>query len=126
MKLMSRIAAGLLASALSGLVAVPARAGEADVVAVDARPGGGTWRFDVTVRHDDEGWDHYADQWEVLAPDGTVLGVRVLTHPHVDEQPFTRSMSGIAIPATVDTVTVRARDSVHGYGGAEIEVDVRR
>ena len=43
----------------------------------------------VTVQHADTGWDHYADAWEVLAPDGTVLGTRTLLHPHTDEQPFT-------------------------------------
>ncbi len=37
----------------------PARAGEADVVRLEAtRVTPGVWRFDVTVRHADEGWDH--------------------------------------------------------------------
>jgi len=102
-------------------------AGEADVTAVVAQPtGNGTWRFDVSVQHGDEGWDHYADQWEVLTPDGTVLGVRVLTHPHVNEQPFTRSLSGVVVPEGLDTVVVRARDSVHGYGGIEMDVAIDR
>ena len=109
-------------------VALPlstAAAGEADVVdAVATQEAAGTWRFEVTVAHADEGWDHYADQWEVLAPDGTVLGTRVLLHPHVEEQPFTRSLSGVAIPDSVTTVTVRARDSVHGYGGATVTVEL--
>ena len=109
-------------------VALPltmAAAGEADVVnAVATQEAAGTWRFDVTVAHADEGWDHYADQWEVLAPDGTVLGTRVLFHPHVEEQPFTRSLSGIVIPESVTTVTVRARDSVHGYGGATVSLEL--
>jgi len=104
-----------------------AQAGEADVVAVEAsQSANGTWRFDVTVAHEDEGWDHYADQWDVLAPDGTVLGERVLAHPHVTEQPFTRSLSGVVIPPEVDTVTIRARDSVHGYGGIEMTVPIER
>ncbi|MEM8589073.1 MAG: hypothetical protein AAGG65_13525 [Pseudomonadota bacterium] len=104
-----------------------AQAGEADVVGVEAsQSANGTWRFDVTVAHEDEGWDHYADQWEVLAPDGTVLGERVLAHPHVTEQPFTRSLSGVVIPPEIDTVTIRARDSVHGYGGAEMTVAIER
>jgi len=30
------------------------------------------------VRHLDKGWDHFAGVWEVLAPDGDVIGVRVL------------------------------------------------
>lgn len=107
------------------LAAPVALAGEADVVGAEARQlDDGTWRFDVTVRHDDEGWDHYADRWEIVAPDGTVLGVRELAHPHVTEQPFTRSLGGVAIPDGIDRVTLRARDSVHGYGGAELPLDL--
>jgi hypothetical protein len=102
-------------------------AGEADVVAARAfSEGAGTYRFDVTVRHADTGWDHYADRFEVLAPDGAVLGVRTLYHPHVEEQPFTRSLSGVRVPDGLDRVRVRARDSVHEYGGAEVEVDLPR
>ena len=101
--------------------ATPALAGEADVVGVKATPAGdGTWRFDVSVRHADAGWDHYADKWDVVAPDGTVLGTRTLLHPHETEQPFTRSLSGVAIPEGITEVTVRAHDSVHGYGGVEM------
>lgn len=107
------------------LAAGAARAGEADVIAVEAsRERPGTWRFDVTVAHADEGWGHYADRIEVVAPDGTVLGTRNLAHPHVDEQPFTRSATGVVIPEDVRSVTVRANDSVHGYGGAEILVEL--
>jgi hypothetical protein len=100
-------------------------AGEADVIAVDARQqGAGTWTFDVTVRHEDAGWDHYADKWIVAGPDGSVYGERVLTHPHETEQPFTRSQAGILIPETVSSVIVKAHDSVHGFGGAEMTVDL--
>ena len=102
-------------------------AGEADVVKATAKmEAGGTWRFRVTVRHADEGWDHYADRWDVLAPDGSVLGVRTLLHPHVEEQPFTRMLGGVAIPEGIDSVTLRARDSVHGYGGETITVELQR
>ncbi|MDF1524970.1 MAG: hypothetical protein RRA15_07045 [bacterium] len=100
-------------------------AGEADVVGVKASSGkDGTWSFSVTVRHDDEGWDHYADRWEVLGPDGEVLGTRVLMHPHVGEQPFTRSLRGVKIPKGVSKVVVRARDSVHEHGGEVMEVEL--
>jgi hypothetical protein len=83
-----------------------------------------TYSFDVTVRHTDDGWNHYADKWDVTAPDGTVLGTRTLYHPHVDEQPFTRSLSGVKIPASIKEVTVRAHDSKHGYGGKTFTVAV--
>ena len=99
--------------------------GCADVVGVEiARGDDGTYRFDVTVASADTGWDKYADAWDVVGPGGGVLGTRVLAHPHVDEQPFTRSLSGVAIPAGTDEVTVRARDSVAGFCGREVVVAV--
>jgi hypothetical protein len=110
---------------LALFLAPPALAAPADVVAVQViAEAGGTFRFDVTVRSDETGWDKYADRWEVLAPDGTVLGTRVLQHPHVEEQPFTRSLSGVVIPGGVTTLRLRARDSVEGWGGAEMTVPV--
>ena len=102
--------------------AATAAAGEADVVGVEvSKGGGGSYRFDVTVAHGDEGWDHYADAWDVVAPDGSVLGTRVLAHPHENEQPFTRSTT-VTIPDGISEVTLRAKDSVHDYGGAEMTV----
>ena len=98
-------------------------AGEADVVAGKAiRIGEGRYRFEATLKHADTGWDHYADKWDVVAPDGAVLGTRILHHPHVNEQPFTRSLSDVNVPGDIDIVTLRAHDSVHGYGGAEVSV----
>ena len=100
-------------------------AGEADVIEVDIKKTADTiYFFKVTVRHADEGWDHYANKWDVVAPDGTVLGTRTLYHPHVDEQPFTRSLSDVEIPAPITEVTVRAHDSVHENGGKTMKVIV--
>ena len=108
------------------LGAAPALAGPADVLEVEARPSGGGWRFDVTVEHADTGWKHYADAWRLVGPDGAVHGTRTLYHPHVGEQPFTRSLSGVVIPEGVASVTVEAHDSVHGWGGAAVEVTLPR
>ncbi|MEL6919706.1 MAG: hypothetical protein AAFO77_01590 [Pseudomonadota bacterium] len=104
-----------------------AMSGEADVVDVKAtQQSSGMWRFEVTIEHADTGWDHYADRWDVIGPNGTVLGERVLLHPHVNEQPFTRSLSGVVIPDDVAEVMVRGHDSVHGLGGKEISVKLER
>jgi hypothetical protein len=80
--------------------------------------------FTVTLEHADYGWDHYANQWDVMTLDGKVLKSRVLHHPHVNEQPFTRSLYGVAIPEGVKQVKVRAKDSVHGYAQQEFIVDL--
>ncbi len=102
-----------------------ARGGEVDVVRVEVtRTAPGVYSFRVTLRHDDAGWDHYADRWEVRDAQGTVLGTRVLAHPHVDEQPFTRGLSGVTIPYGLGQVTIAAHDSVHGDGGIEMTVDL--
>lgn len=120
----------LIAILCAAQMAVPGaapRAGEADVVAVQAvREGAGVWRFHVTVAHGDTGWDHYADGWQVLDPAGRVLGTRELLHPHENEQPFTRSLGGVPIPEDIRRVTLRARDSQHGTGGREITVELDR
>lgn len=100
-------------------------AGEAAVTAAKATKTNAGWRFDVTVQHADTGWDHYADAWRVVGKDGTVYGTRTLYHPHVDEQPFTRSLSGVAIPSGVTEVIVESHDSVHGWGGKQVVVQLQ-
>ncbi len=106
---------------------VPAIAGEPSVLNVRVvAVAGGSYRFDVTVRHDDTGWDHYADRWEVLDASGTVLATRVLLHPHEAEQPFTRSLSGVRLPDGLSRVIVRAHDKVHGNGPITYTVNLRK
>lgn len=100
-------------------------AGEADVIKVKVdKKAEGIYDFAVTVQHADEGWDHYADGWEIVDDQGNVLATRVLHHPHVNEQPFTRGLSGVTLPADLSKVTVRAHDSVHDHGGRTIAVDL--
>ena len=102
-------------------------AGEADVVkAKITKSVANTFSFSVTVKHGDTGWDHYADRWEILDSKGNILGTRVLFHPHVEEQPFTRSLSGLKIPTVINSVTIRAHDKVHKYGGKQVTVKVPR
>lgn len=95
----------------------PDGSGCADVIDVAVRATANSFTFDVTVRSDDLGWDKYADAWEVRDPAGTVLGTRELLHPHENEQPFTRSLSGVSIPGEVVSVVVAARDSQLGFCG---------
>lgn len=100
-------------------------AGKADVIEAQiVEISTDTYRVTATVHHDDAGWEHYADKWDVVGPDGQVFGTRKLLHPHVDEQPFTRSLDDVTIPPEIQTVTVQAHDSVHGYGGSKVSVDV--
>lgn len=110
----------------------PETAANADVLFVTAtQTGDETWTFAVTVAHPDIGWQDYANGWDVVLPDGTVVKpdpaspfTRLLLHPHETEQPFTRSQSGIIIPADITQVTVRAHDLVDGFGGVEVVVDL--
>lgn len=111
---------------------VPSTAANADVHFVEAQlEADGSWTFAVTVAHPDQGWEDYADGWDVVLPDGTVVKAdpstpftRLLLHPHETEQPFTRSQKGIIIPDGVSEVTVRAHDLVDGFGGTEVTVDL--
>lgn len=104
------------------LVPVAAASDPAVVKDVAFREASGGWTFDVTIAHGDTGWDDYADGWRVVTTDGTVLGTRVLAHPHVEEQPFTRSLSGINIPVGLDKVFIEASTNVDGWDSERFPV----
>lgn len=114
----------LILPLVAQIFVLPAWADPASIEAVSARQSGDSWSFAVTLRHADTGWDDYADGWRVLAPDGTELGMRVLHHPHVDEQPFTRSLSSVQIPAGLTQVQIQARTNVEGWGDATVSVSL--
>jgi len=102
-----------------------ADAGEADIL--DVRPSCTAdlvCSFTVTVEHADSGWDHYANKWDILLTDGTVVASRELMHPHENEQPFTRSLQNVPLPPGTTEVDLRAHDLVHGYGGRMARVSI--
>ncbi len=110
--------------ALLALLASPVFADSPVIENVTAQRSGDTWRFDVTVSHPDTGWDHYADGWRVLDMQGNELGLRVLHHPHEQEQPFTRSLGGVSIPSDMKQVQIQARCNVDGWAEATYVVDL--
>ena len=104
----------LLASALCA-AALPALADEPVIEAGAIRQSGGSWTVSATLSHPDTGWEHYANGWRVLDMDGNELGLRVLAHPHEQEQPFTRSLNGVMIPQGTTQVQIQARCLVDGW-----------
>jgi len=101
-------------------------AGEVQIRNVTLDQRGYEWSASVTLKHADSGWDHYADAWRLVTPDGTEFARRTLWHPHVNEQPFTRSLSGIVIPKGVKVFFVEAHDKVHGWSPDRVRVDLAR
>lgn len=96
-----------------------------DVIAVKVTPrGDDRFDFDVTISSTYDTPQRYADAFRILAPDGAVLGERVLLHDHADEQPFTRDLYGLKLPRGLRGVTVQGRDLKHGYGGKTMDVAI--
>lgn len=95
---------------------------EANVVAVAVGERASGRRFDVTLIHDDDGEEGYADWWQVETLDGERLGRRELAHAHGTRE-FTRSAT-VAVPDGTTCVVVRGHDRTHGYGGRAVVVDV--
>jgi len=54
--------------------------------------------------------------------DGNEIGMRVLAHPHVNEQPFTRSLAGVQISNGATEVQIEARCIVDGWTGKPLTV----
>lgn len=106
-------------------IASPLHAGMTEVIAVDAQKSKNEqYDFAVTLRHTDTGWEHYANKWEIVDSKGTIYGTRILHHPHVQEQPFTRSLSGVSIPKDIKVIFIRSYDTVHGRGDQEYKVEL--
>lgn len=101
-------------------------ASEADVVDAEVKQeDDGSYTISVTVQHADEGWNHYADHWLILDKDEQLIAVRKLMHPHVKEQPFTRSLSYIEIPDEITEVIIRAHCSADNYSGKNMVVKIK-
>jgi len=95
-----------------------------EVLSVEATPlDGSGWRFSVTLSSPYDTPQRYADAWRVLDGNDQELGVRVLTHDHASEQPFTRSHT-IVVPVELTTVYVEGRDQGNGWSGQRFEVSL--
>ncbi|WP_375688049.1 hypothetical protein [Pseudooceanicola sp. LIPI14-2-Ac024] len=95
------------------------------IVAVKVRDSGMGWDISVTVQHNDTGWDHYASGWEVLDEAGNRLAYRKLHHPHVTEQPFTRSLHSVLLPDGTRKVYIVAHCST-GETSTPVKVKLER
>jgi len=101
-------------------------AGCAHVIDGEVTASGDGFTVSATVLSADTGDEKYADKWEVRTVAGDVLGERILAHPHVNEQPFTRSLGDVAIPDDIDSVVLAAHDSVVGFCGDTHTVSIER
>ncbi len=110
----------------SGFIGAQVQAGEVTIKRVVFESKGGNWTVATTLQHQDTGWQHYADAWRVVDGKGNILGTRTLFHPHVDEQPFTRSLSSIKIPVALDIVYVEAHDKKHGWSADKVKVQLSK
>lgn len=89
-----------------------------DVVAVQVQArGANTFDFDVTVSSPYDTPQRYADAFRAMGQDGAVYGERKLLHDHAGEQPFTRDLYRVKVPAGVQSVVIQARDQQYGWGG---------
>ncbi len=92
---------------------------------VRARQGtDGAWTVDVTITYPDTGWEDYADGWHIETSDGEILGTRILLHPHVGEQPFTRGLSDVVIPDDATEILVRSHNLISGYAPEVVTVSI--
>ncbi|MFD1340981.1 hypothetical protein [Litorisediminicola beolgyonensis] len=101
------------------------RADEARVLDGEASKTGMGWRISATVQHADTGWENYADAWRAEDVSGKVLGTRELLHPHVQEQPFTRSLSSVMVPDGTRELILRARCHEHGWSEQSFTLTLR-
>lgn len=110
-----------------GCAAIQAHADDVQIIQASFVQGEkGSWNINVTLKHGDEGWKHFSNAWRVVDKQGNVLANRVLGHPHVNEQPFTRGLSNISIPKKIQIVFIEAHDLKHGWAPKRLKVDISK
>lgn len=88
---------------------------QAVVTAVNFSGSEENYIFNVELTSPDTGCDQYADWWEIFNKEGQLIYRRILTHSHVNEQPFTRG--GGLVEIKEDTfVYIRGHMNNLGYG----------
>lgn len=119
-KILSVLSLVLLVSSTS------VQAGDVEIKNVYLQEHNGRWRAEVTLQHADVGWEHYADAWRLISEDNKLIATRVLYHPHVNEQPFTRSLDDITLPAGKQVIYIEAHDKMHGWSKQRVKIDLTR
>jgi hypothetical protein len=84
----------------------------------------GIYHIKVTIEHEDTGWDHYVESWEIFAPDGQILGVRPFFEPELERLKTVSALAGVVIPEDVKAVTIRARTHPSGFEGDPVKVKI--
>ena len=126
MNLYFRLRTALFAIAIISITAAHAGSEQQkypDVVAVKVQSRGeNRFDFDVTLSSPYDTPQRYADAFRVMSVEGRPYGERRLLHDHASEQPFTRDLYGVLIPAGIRAVVVQAHDQKFGYGGKTMQV----
>ena len=89
----------------------------AQVIEVTISGESNAYTINTTISSPDKGCDLYADWWEIIDLEGNLIYRRILTHSHVEEQPFTRSGSNIPLK-NEDEVYIRVHMNTTGYASA--------
>ena len=97
---------------------------QADVLSVQVSTQNNRTNFSVEISSPDTGCMEYADWWEVVSANGTLLYRRVLLHDHANEQPFTRS-GGPVLAGPDEVLWIRAHMKQAGYGGVAFTGTIR-
>lgn len=102
----------------AGLMTVPGSvlAGKPQVVWVELNQEARHWRITGTLSHDDAGDYHFMDRWQVLTPDGDVLGEEAFITPRVQAPERITTLRDIRLPQGTREIRVRVHDTLHGWG----------
>ncbi|MGI9509153.1 MAG: hypothetical protein ACR2QJ_07380 [Geminicoccaceae bacterium] len=84
----------------------------------------GIFHIEVTIEHEDTGWDDYVEAWEIFGPNGEILGIRPFFEPELEREKTISALSGVIIPEDIKTVTIRARTYPAGLEGGPYRVDI--
>ena len=99
---------------------------EVEITKVELESTKSTWTVQVTLSHDDQGYDHYANGWRIVDAKKNILASQELYHPHDSKKPFTDSKTNITIPRGTKIIFVEAQAKPHGWSKQRVQIDLSK
>ncbi len=105
---------------LSAVFLIPLLAQKADVIEAKVKKSfGGKYVAYVKIDHKDEGYEHFADRWEIFDQNGKRLTIRIIFSPTTEKETIESYLYGFAVPEGTKKLIFKAHCNKDGWGGKE-------
>lgn len=115
----------ILASLLAWAMAWPVLAGPANIAMVKITGIESSMTIEVVLKHDDDGWEHYADSVAIFTTAGEKLANVAIKRPHAGHDYISVRLNNLDLPEGTEALIIKGNCSIDGWVGQPVTVSLR-